>query len=72
MRWKTISVLVPLIRVSKRLMTGWMSNWLTFSVPPIKPRHNTLLKTGSTTVSEVSLTLVLTDTYITLMLYINR
>jgi hypothetical protein len=26
MRWKTISVLVPLIRVSKRLMTGWMSN----------------------------------------------
>jgi hypothetical protein len=31
MRWETISVRVPLIRVPKRLMTGWLmlSNWLT-------------------------------------------
>jgi hypothetical protein len=33
MRWETISVLVPLIRVPKRLMTERLSNWLTFSVP---------------------------------------
>jgi hypothetical protein len=90
MRWETISVLVPLIRVSKRLMNGWLINWLTFSVPHIQPRRNTLLKSGvdivgklnwcptsrkrwarflwsrtsvsPTTVSEVALTLVLTDT----------
>jgi hypothetical protein len=38
-----ISVLVPLIRVPKRLMTGRLSNWLTVSVPRITPRRNTLL-----------------------------
>ncbi len=27
-------------------MTGWLNNWLTFSVPHITPRLNTLLKTG--------------------------
>jgi hypothetical protein len=36
MRWETISVLVPLIRVPKRLMTGRLSNWLTFSAQHIK------------------------------------
>jgi hypothetical protein len=45
-RWETISVLVPLIRVPKRMMTGRLSNWLTFSAPQITPRHNTLLKAG--------------------------
>jgi hypothetical protein len=39
-----ISLLVPLIRVPKRLMTGPLSNWLTFSIPRILPRRNTLLK----------------------------
>jgi hypothetical protein len=46
MIWGTMSVLVPLIRVPKRLMTGRLTNWMTFSVPHITPRHNTLLKTG--------------------------
>jgi hypothetical protein len=47
MRWETISVLVPLIRVPKRLMTGRLSNWLTFSALRIQPRRNTtLLKAG--------------------------
>jgi hypothetical protein len=27
-------------------MTGWLSNWMTFSTPHITPRHNTLQKTG--------------------------
>ncbi len=45
-RWETTSVLVPFIRLPKRLMTGWLSNWLTFSTPHITPRHNTLLKAG--------------------------
>jgi hypothetical protein len=40
MRWETISVLVPLIRVPKRLMTGRLSNWLTFSAQHIKSRRN--------------------------------
>ncbi len=40
MRWETISVLVPLIRVPKRLMTGWLINWLTFSVQHIQSRRN--------------------------------
>jgi hypothetical protein len=40
LRWETISVLVPLIRVSKRLMTGRLSNWLTFSAQHIKSRRN--------------------------------
>ncbi len=44
MWWETISVIVPLIRVTKRLMTGWLINWLTFSVQLIKPRHTTFKK----------------------------
>jgi hypothetical protein len=35
-QWETISVLVPLIRVPKRLMTGWLINWLTFSAQHIQ------------------------------------
>ncbi len=38
--WETISVLVPLIRVSKRLMTGWLINWLTFSSQHIQWKRN--------------------------------
>jgi hypothetical protein len=40
-RWETISVLVPLIRVSTRIMTGWLINWLTFSTQHIQWKHNT-------------------------------
>jgi hypothetical protein len=87
MRWETISVFVPLIRVPKRLMTGRLSNWLTFSaqrrhcgdielaaylanaagpVPLVLDLHIAHDRFGSS--STAALTLVLTDTCITLMI----
>ncbi len=46
MHWEIISVLVPPIRVSRRLTTGWLINLLTFFAQRTKPRHKRWLKVG--------------------------
>jgi hypothetical protein len=45
MWWETISVLVPLIRVQKRLMTGRLNNWPLFhTTHTVKTQHVTKIR----------------------------